>query len=231
MYHKNGSSSRHIFISYDAGYKWMMFDSRIERLNVLNNGGLMFGTQRMSNIVRYSYDVGFNWDFKNISANNLIDIFPLESDKQIVIAAINYDLHTGIYSFFLFDFSNVISISHLMIVRPCDLDDFETYHIIRYLEYCYQGKEVTYMRKKNSAMCIDSDNLAQFTINSCPCFLEDFHWYNYIDPSDRNYYYKDNVCTMDPYSNVTESNKTCQDGGIPLNSLNGYDSHPIDLPN
>ncbi|KII72066.1 hypothetical protein RF11_10654 [Thelohanellus kitauei] len=176
MYHNNGSSNRHSLISFHAGMGWKMYNSQIERFIILNNGGLLFGTKRMTNKILVSYNEGVNWYFKNISGHNLIDIFPFESENQIFIVAINYDLHTDIHSFVLFNFSHIISISHLMIDRPCGVDDFVTEYIPRYYEKCYQGKQIVYMRKKHYAKCIDNQTWPKFAINSCPCFLEDFHW-------------------------------------------------------
>ncbi|KII64192.1 hypothetical protein RF11_01927 [Thelohanellus kitauei] len=185
----------------------------------------------MTGNIRYSYNEGNNWGQKNIGANNLIDIVPLESANSRVISAINYDVHNDIYTFFLFDFSHGISDLYLITDRICESDDFQTWYVPRYLGNCYQGKMVSYLRKKPQARCVDNRTLVQISINPCPCSLDDFHWYFNTDHSERNYYYKDNFCTLDHRWNVSDSMKTCRDGGIPLNHLNGYNSHITDSPN
>ncbi|KII66225.1 hypothetical protein RF11_14747 [Thelohanellus kitauei] len=223
-YKRKGSTSSHIFVSLNGGKYWRMLDSRIERLIISNGGEVMFGTERHTGKIMYSYDEGINWYFQNISTNNFQDITSLKFPDNLAIAAINYDPQNKICTFLQFDFSRVISNRHLMINRTCQSDDFETVHDLRYFGNCYQGKEVSYLKKKPSSLCLDNRTQVQPTIKSCPCSLEDFPWYQNCNHSKPNYYYNDNFCILNPFSNITEPVKQCRDGGIPLNDLNGYEA-------
>ncbi|KII68274.1 Vacuolar protein sorting/targeting protein 10 [Thelohanellus kitauei] len=176
----------------------------------------------MTNRIIYSYDEGSHWYKKNISADNFIDIIPLETPKNRAIAAINYDVHNDICTFFLFDFSRVISNLDIMSERTCRVDDFEAWYVPRFNGNCFQGHEVSYLKKKPFAMCVDAEKLIIPTMKSCPCSFEDFEWYHKINQSERNYYYKDNFCILDSRYNFSEPEKRCRDGGRPINNLNGY---------
>ncbi|KII63544.1 hypothetical protein RF11_16351 [Thelohanellus kitauei] len=103
----------------------------------------------------------------------------------------------------------------------CQSDDFYIWLVPRTYGDCYQGEEIYYTRKKSSAMCFDDREHIMPTIKTCPCCLEDFHWYHYINSSKQNYYSKDNVCIWDPLSGMSEPNKTCRDGGRAVKYLNG----------
>ncbi|KII63552.1 hypothetical protein RF11_16359 [Thelohanellus kitauei] len=104
-----------------------------------------------------------------------------------------------------------------MIDRTCHSDDFEIWYERRYFGKCFRGKEVSYVKKKPLAMCIDNRTVILPTIKPCPCSIEDFN-------CKPNYYHEDVLCVMDPFRNFTESNKICRDGGKPLIRWNGYDN-------
>ncbi|KII61119.1 Vacuolar protein sorting/targeting protein 10 [Thelohanellus kitauei] len=174
----------------------------------LRRSGLRIDSTIVLKFNDYSFDEGRNWHRKRSKANNYIDIISLEYQNYRAIAAIDYNTLTNIYTLHLFDFSNVID-------RMCEIDDFESWYVPRDSGQCFQGQEVAYLRKKPLAVCVDNRSSVIPTIKPCPCSLEDFH-------CKSNYYSKDKICIFDPFSNVTESLKTCRDGGIPLNHLNGF---------
>ncbi|KII68483.1 hypothetical protein RF11_06921 [Thelohanellus kitauei] len=107
--------------------------------------------------------------------------------------------------------------------RMCQKEDFETWYVPRYFGNCFQGEEISYMKKSSFALCVDNGAFGRGTSNSCPCSLEDFHWYPIIDLSKPNYYSKDNFCVLDPFSGPIEPRTKCLDGGKPLTRWNGYD--------
>ncbi|KII72864.1 Vacuolar protein sorting/targeting protein 10 [Thelohanellus kitauei] len=221
--HKNGLVSRHIFISFDGGERWKLLDSKLDKLYILNGGGLILGRERKTHRIWNSYNEGINWYKNNVSTRGLIGIKPLDFSKNRMIAGISYDEYERVYSLFLFEFAHIISSFGLIIDRTCQSDDFETWYIPRYFGNCFQGHEVYYWRKKLSSICFDNRTEVLPIIKSCPCSLEDFHWYINIIHSKYNYHFIDNLCVKDPLSNFTESKKMCRYSGIPLIRWNGYD--------
>ncbi|KII72857.1 Vacuolar protein sorting/targeting protein 10 [Thelohanellus kitauei] len=213
---RKGLVSRHIFITFDGGMHWEMLKSRMEKIIVLNRGGLLFERGKKTHLLYYSFNQGAASYKIDIYTSYITSIRPLDFSYTRVVAAINYDKFFNIYTLLLFDFSNMISICDLMIDRTCTSDDFETVYVPRYHFNCFQGEEISYLKKKRSAFCFDNRTEVQPTIKPCPCSLEDFH-------CKKNYVFEDAFCKLDPDSNFTELNKTCRDGGIPLIRWNGYD--------
>ncbi|KII64194.1 VPS10 domain-containing receptor SorCS3 [Thelohanellus kitauei] len=220
--HKYGSTSQHIYISFNGGKSWNRLNSMINKVVMLNNGGLVFGTESPTGRIVFSYDEGNMWYYENINSNDIVDIIPLESQNNLLIAAINHKKLINVYSLFLFNFSKVISSLCLMSDRTCAIDDFETWYLPRYFGKCFQGQEMSYLKKKCFSMCVDSRALLLPTINPCPCAIEDFNWYNITYMSKPNYYYENNICVLDLHSNYTEPIKTCPVGAEPLIHLNGF---------
>ncbi|KII69526.1 hypothetical protein RF11_14787 [Thelohanellus kitauei] len=183
----------------------------------------MLGTERKSGKVWLSYDEGGVWHKKRLRATNFVAMRIRESSQNLEIAGINYNKHKNKYSLFLFNFSRVISSLYLMTDMMCQSDDYENFHVPRFNGNCFQGMEVSYSKKKLSALCFDNRTTVIPTVKSCPCSLEDFQWYNIIELSEPNYYYKDNLCVLDPFSNFTEPIKLCEEGGTPLQHLEGYE--------
>ncbi|KII67745.1 VPS10 domain-containing receptor SorCS3 [Thelohanellus kitauei] len=175
-YYRKDSAIRYTFISFDGGKIWKIFNSQIERLIIFNNGGLMFGAERSTGKIWYSYDMGWSWYKQKIDANNLIDIKPIESHNNQVIVAINYDILTNIYTLFLFNFSHVISSCQIISDSTCSNDDFENWYVPRDSGICFQGFEVEYLRKKPLSPCFVNRTWSMLTQKQCPCSLEDFHW-------------------------------------------------------
>ncbi|KII65860.1 hypothetical protein RF11_04959 [Thelohanellus kitauei] len=89
-YHKYGSTSRHIFVSFNAGNSWKMLDSRIDNLFIINHGQLLFGIQSTSGNIGYSYDEGSTWFFENNGLDNLIDVIPIGYPHYDLIGVIAF---------------------------------------------------------------------------------------------------------------------------------------------
>ncbi|KII62510.1 Vacuolar protein sorting/targeting protein 10 [Thelohanellus kitauei] len=164
----------------------------------------------------FSYDGGYYWYDGDISANNCIDITSLESTTDLITVAISYKEHKRSYRLFIFNFSKAIN-------RRCQDDDYETWYVPRDNGNCYQGHEMSYLKKKSSALCFDNKTFIVPTITPCPCSLEDFLWYYNAHHSKPNYQNTNRFCEWDMDSNYTEPVKICRDGGIPLTEFNGYD--------
>ncbi|KII73900.1 VPS10 domain-containing receptor SorCS3 [Thelohanellus kitauei] len=214
-YQGKGSASHRIFISFTGGKGWKMLDSQVERLAILPNGWLMFGTERFTGRIWYSYNEGLTWHKEDVGADYFIDIIPLESPNNNIIAAINYNYHKSTFSVFTFDFSTVLSNLYLTPDRLCTNEDFEIWYELRYFGTCFQGREISYMKIKPAAMCVDNRNLITRTVKECPCSFEDFHCKPY-------YHAQDNFCVLDPHSNHVEPATTCPDGLKALRIFNGY---------
>ncbi|KII74261.1 hypothetical protein RF11_05736 [Thelohanellus kitauei] len=133
----------------------------------------------------------------------------LKSPQNRVIAALNHKTKQNFYTLYIFNFSHVMSWWCLTIDRSCGNGDFETLTIQRVFGNCFQGLEITYMKRKPSVMCFDFRTVFLPTLKSCPCAIEDF-------PCNKN-----NFCELDPHLDSLVSKKTCLDGGIPLIQLNG----------
>ncbi|KII64384.1 Sortilin [Thelohanellus kitauei] len=221
-YHRKGHSSRHTFISFNGGKSWKMFYTQIEHLVVLNHGGLVFGMATKPGRIMYSYNEGKDWRTKKLGENNVTDIQTLESPGNLAITTINYKTRTNTYYLFLFNFSPVFSILTLMLGHKCQINDFKTWEVYRYFRNCFQGHQISYLKKKRSVICVDNRTSVQPDIKTCPCYLEDFQ-------CKPNYYYKDNFCVLDPAVTFIESKKTCRDGGKPLTQLNGFPQMNSDL--
>ncbi|KII72865.1 Vacuolar protein sorting/targeting protein 10 [Thelohanellus kitauei] len=200
-----------------------MLDPSIQNLVIVNRGGLVFGTERKTGRIWYSFDEGRNWEKINEDTDKFEELFPLEYPNDLVIGSINFNKPKNMYSFFEFNFNQAISSFYLMTERTCQSDDFETWHVPRYFGNCFQGQEIFYLKKKPSTICFDNRTEVLPTSKSCPCSLEDFQWYIITDHSKPDYYYQGDFCVLDPLSNLNESNKTCRDGGIPLIGWDGYD--------
>ncbi|KII72850.1 Vacuolar protein sorting/targeting protein 10 [Thelohanellus kitauei] len=206
--HSKGFASRHIFISFDGGKNWKILSSRIENLTILNGGGLLYGIERNTHKIWYSFNEGLTWYKNNVSTHDVIAIKPFDSPRNRIVAVINYNGNFKTSSLYLYNFSSIINLT-------CQRDDYETWYIQRYFRNCFQGQEISYFKKKHSSICFDNRSQVLPTIKQCHCSLEDFH-------CKQHYLYDDGVCKLDPVSNFTESNKTCRDGGIPLIRRNGF---------
>ncbi|KII73382.1 Vacuolar protein sorting/targeting protein 10 [Thelohanellus kitauei] len=168
-YHGNCSSGSRTFVSFNGGKSWKMLYSKLEKLVISTDGLLMFGTEKMPGRIWYSFDERTSYYKKRIVADGIIDIIPLESPDSRVISTINYNKRKNIYSVFAFDFSNATN-------RTCQSDDYETWYVPRYFGNCFQGNEVSYLRKKTFAMCDNRQSVVLPTIKPCPCSREDFPW-------------------------------------------------------
>ncbi|KII63113.1 hypothetical protein RF11_01863 [Thelohanellus kitauei] len=165
-YYIHGSHRRHIFVSFNGGNRWKILDTRIEKLTILNRGSLMFGTEKMTGKIWYSYNEG--WDFyrKKIGAHRFINIFPLESPDNLVIAGLDYNVYK------------------------------KTVYTPRFFGNCFQGKEVYYLKKKPKSVCVDNRTTVLPVINSCPCAVEDFEWYRLIYISETQQPYPNTTCQI-----------------------------------
>ncbi|KII61044.1 Vacuolar protein sorting/targeting protein 10 [Thelohanellus kitauei] len=176
VYHCNGSSRYHNFMTFNGGKTWRILDRIIQKFFVLNHGGLVFAIEQSSNIIWYSYDEGNNWyddirgDFK--------DVFPLESHNNLGISALNVNRAYNIHSFNKYVFSSVISILCLMTDRTCHNDDYEPWYIPRFYENCFRGEEAFYWKIKRSAMCFDNRTVLIPTFEPCQCIRDGFQWYS-----------------------------------------------------
>ncbi|KII71672.1 hypothetical protein RF11_11474 [Thelohanellus kitauei] len=197
--------------------------SKRDKLAIFKSGWLMFGTERPTGTIWFSFNKDINYFTMKLTSTSLIDILQLESPKHRVIATVNYDKVKKIYSLILYDFSEVIRISYLIVDRNCQGDDFEIWYVPRLYGNCFQGKEVTYLIKKPSIRCYDDRTVVLPTIKSCPCSLLDFHWYDQLMNSKPNYSIENYLCVWDPFTSLKEPVKRCRDGRIPVNSLNGYE--------
>ncbi|KII72859.1 Vacuolar protein sorting/targeting protein 10 [Thelohanellus kitauei] len=175
-FHGRGFVSRHVFISFDGGKNWEMLKSRLDKLIVLNRGGLLFGRGSITHGIYYSFNQGVISYKHYVSTDHLTAIQPLDFPKTSVVAAINYDKFNNTYTLLMFNFSNVISICDIIIDRTCQSDDFETVYVPRYHWNCFQGQKISYLKQKPSSLCFDNRTEVQPTIKPCPCSLEDFHW-------------------------------------------------------
>ncbi|KII64385.1 VPS10 domain-containing receptor SorCS1 [Thelohanellus kitauei] len=194
-FHIKGTTSRHIFISFNGGKNWKKLDSQIEKLVIVNRGGLI-------------YDEGRKWYKINVGANKFIDLIPLAYPNNLVIATLNFDSPKNIYSLFLFNFTHILN-------NPCQSDGYEIWYLPRYYGHCFQGWKVSYLKKKPFEICFDDRTSIQPDIEPCPCSLEDF-------PCKPNYYSEDNFCVRDPVSKLDNSKKTCPEGTKPLARWNGF---------
>ncbi|KII60364.1 Vacuolar protein sorting/targeting protein 10 [Thelohanellus kitauei] len=215
-FYKKGKQTYHTFISFDGGRNLKIIGSNIQNVTIINRGGILLGTENKVGRVWYSYDDRWKWSSTNIVFDNSIRLIPIESGNNPVIVATYYDNIKKLYTLYVFNFSNIISRSSLMADRTCEMDDFEPWYMPRYSGTCYQGQEVSYMKKKRFSMCVDDRSLVPQSIKSCPCSIEDFEWYNQIKHSKPNYYYNDNFCVSKPSTNIKKSVKSCRDGGTPL---------------
>ncbi|KII70826.1 Sortilin [Thelohanellus kitauei] len=186
----------------------------MQKLVILKRGGLIFGTEHSTGKIWYSYNEGNKWYHENTEISHFVEIIPIESLNNIAIAAIGYNAE-NVYSLVIFNFSHVISSLCVKTDRECEGNDFEIWYVPRYWGNCFQGREVSYLKKRASIMCEDNRNDVLRTVKQCPCSFEDF----LCKP---NYIFKNNFCVLDPLSNYTEANKTCQDEGIPLSHFNGF---------
>ncbi|KII62267.1 Sortilin [Thelohanellus kitauei] len=199
------SVSHRTFVSFDGGKIWKMLDSRIHKSIILNRGGLIIGTESTHSRIFVSYHEGSEWYKDHNGADNFIYIVPLEFPDNRVVAAINYDRY---------------------IVQG---DDFENWYIPRYHGNCFQGHQISYLKKKPFDMCFDNRTFILPTMNECTCSIEDFHWYGHFDHSEPKYYYIDNFCISDPLTNQTPQVNVCRDGRKPLNQFNGFTKLDTDI--
>ncbi|KII61883.1 Vacuolar protein sorting/targeting protein 10 [Thelohanellus kitauei] len=206
--HRKNRGSYHTFFSFNGGKSWKIVDSHVENLTILNRGSVLFGTEVMSGRIWFSYNEGWSWYRQDIAASNIIDVKPIESPNTQLISAIDYDMVKKVFSLFIFDFSHVLN-------RTCEDKDYAAFYITRFSGNCFQGQEVYFWKKKADSVCVDNRNSVLQMTRPCPCSPEDFQ-------CERNYYFKDNFCVLNPYSNAKESVKKCRDGGTPLNNLNGF---------
>ncbi|KII60372.1 Vacuolar protein sorting/targeting protein 10 [Thelohanellus kitauei] len=175
-FHTKGSTTRHIFISVDDGLNWNILGSRIEKLILMNRGGIMLGIEYNIHRFWYSYDYGFHWMSKSTDMNNLVDIIAMEFPNNPIIAAFNYDKLKNIYTLYLFSFSHLMSRIFIMKDRTCQINDFEHIYVSRYSGTCYQGQQVYNLKKKRSSMCVDNRKFVPPHTKPCPCSIEDFDW-------------------------------------------------------
>ncbi|KII64382.1 Vacuolar protein sorting/targeting protein 10 [Thelohanellus kitauei] len=176
-YHRKGLSSHHTFISLNGGKSWKMLHAQIDNFIVLNHGGLIFGSEIGTSNIKFSFNEGINWNTKNIWAKKVIGIKPLQFPDNLAIAAIHYKEDTHTYYLFIYNFSSIFSILSLIIEQICKITDFKAWHVPRYFQNCFQGQQISYLKKKSQLICMDNRTIIQQDIKTCPCFLLDFPWY------------------------------------------------------
>ncbi|KII66378.1 hypothetical protein RF11_13612 [Thelohanellus kitauei] len=86
--HRKDSKRRNMFVSFDGGKYWKILNSKIDKLIIINHGSLLFGAERSTGGIWYSYDRGREWYKESIGNFKLIDIIPLESPNNLVIATL-----------------------------------------------------------------------------------------------------------------------------------------------
>ncbi|KII66314.1 Sortilin-related receptor [Thelohanellus kitauei] len=176
-YHRKHSSRKHTFISFNGGKSWKIIGTQIENLIILGHGGLLFGSEKGSDKIFFSYNEGNTWHSKFLKYKSVIVMKKLEYPNNLAIATINYNTRSNIYYFYLFKFSSVLSNRSLMTDTMCQRKDFQTWYVPRYFRNCFQGQQVFYMKKKSNVLCVDNRTFIRAEINQCPCFIEDFQWY------------------------------------------------------
>ncbi|KII66227.1 hypothetical protein RF11_14749 [Thelohanellus kitauei] len=166
---------------------------------------------------------GKNWKMLASRIENLIILnsggLMFGTERQIGRIMFSYDEGMNWY------YGN-ISTNNLRAIIPLE---WPTNLAITGINYDQHKETCTFLQfdfshKKPSSLCFDNRTMVQLTIKPCPCSLEDFPWYQNFNHSKPNYYYNDNFCIWNPFSNITEPVKQCRDGGIPLNDLNGYEA-------
>ncbi|KII63550.1 VPS10 domain-containing receptor SorCS3 [Thelohanellus kitauei] len=222
--HNRAVEKHQTCLSFDGGENYMILNYEIKNAVILNRRSIIFVTKNMSGKVWFSYNEGQNWYGKSSLLHNLIELIPIELPNHPIMAAVNFNSHENYYIVSQFNFSNLIGVFKLMTERTCQDEDFEIFYAYSRFGKCFQGQEISYLKKKRPAMCFDNRTEVVSIIKQCPCSITDFHWYCIFNYSKPHYQVKDGFCMLNPLSNFTEPRLKCRDDGVPLIEWNGYDS-------
>ncbi|KII62566.1 hypothetical protein RF11_05196 [Thelohanellus kitauei] len=91
------------------------------------------------------------------------------------------------------------------------------------LENAFKGKRFHFLRKNALRYVWITEIWSCPLLNHAHAQLKIFPGIIDLNHSQPGYIYRGKNCVLDPFFNITEPVKTCRDGGIPLNHLNGYD--------
>ncbi|KII63004.1 hypothetical protein RF11_00434 [Thelohanellus kitauei] len=106
---KKSKDCQHMFISFNGGKIWKMVNYDFENIKIINGGSLMVAAEKSTGKFWYSYTMGTKW--YKIGWwwwYRIIDIEPLESANNQIIATINYHELTGVPSIFIYDFTKAL---------------------------------------------------------------------------------------------------------------------------
>ncbi|KII62486.1 VPS10 domain-containing receptor SorCS3 [Thelohanellus kitauei] len=172
IYHCRYSHRRHLFVSFNGGLTWKIFQQFSEDFIFLNHGSLILARQYMSESLWYSYDEGNHW--YNDSYADVFKIKKIASINTLVASVVLYNKIDYIYTILNYDFSSIISICYITIDRTCQRDDYEIWYVPRYNDNCFDGEEVSYFKIKPSSMCLDKRTVIIPNISTCKYVDQDY---------------------------------------------------------
>ncbi|KII60501.1 VPS10 domain-containing receptor SorCS1 [Thelohanellus kitauei] len=200
----------HFFITFNAGKIWKLVPFSNFPVRIMNEGGIILGLNQSTNKLIYSFDEG----------NTYYGLSIFDEDQFVIEVAIIGTAEKERAIFYGHDANrSTLLIAHVdftkILKRTCIMEDYSPWILTRYHGSCYQGQEIIYLKKNMNSTCIDNQTDTEMISKSCPCYLEDFQ-------CRFNYFFKDDYCILDRFSDFKTVNLKCEPEHRPVTPLNGF---------
>ncbi|KII73720.1 hypothetical protein RF11_11018 [Thelohanellus kitauei] len=145
---------RHL-ISFDGGQNWKSVPFSHFYAQILNQGGIAMGLNQNTRKIIYTFDEGNTYYHHNFYGPGEVFVSGMKTGKLKNESFNSYD----------------------KIDRTCENDDYLPWDLPTENGLCFQGRNISYKKKKLSSLCVDTEPyLKILTSKPCPCSLDDYRW-------------------------------------------------------
>ncbi|KAF0993376.1 hypothetical protein HZS_3685 [Henneguya salminicola] len=191
-------------VTFDMGINWRIVPNSGLDVLLLNRGGLVFGVDKFTSRIYYSFD-----EMHSIEEEIILSAISDGLLDREFISLISTTKLKNQWIFSTISFSTIYK-------NICQPSDYFQWRAPRFYGHCYQGKEMIYARKKNEAMCTDNMPIHLYlNYSTCPCSAYDFN-------CDFNHYWKVDRCDLDPDSGIDIASLKCNTPNKGLRRDLGY---------
>ncbi|KII63565.1 Low-density lipoprotein receptor-related protein 2 [Thelohanellus kitauei] len=202
------------FLTIDGGHSWSPTPKSASRVIMLTYETVILSISHDMSSINYSLDHGTTWLSLNFfPAKSTLLYIGAFSDTDLTVLAISRNSESDDLSFHLLDFSNIFIIE-------CKTSDFQQVPLPKSRGFCFRGKNIDKITRYPDVRCINKLKEHMKVESFCTCTSDDLGCVF-------NYQSKDDICVLDPLSNITEEPLKCEKGThVDITQL-GCDPHEV----
>ncbi|KII64327.1 Vacuolar protein sorting/targeting protein 10 [Thelohanellus kitauei] len=196
-------------MTIDGGHSWNPTPKSASSVILLNYETVTLSISYDLIALIYSFDKRTTWLNHNLFPTKSKPLhYGKLSDNDLKSLIITQDSEANVLRFDILDFSNIFK-------YECQTRHLHQVHLLKSRGFCYRGKNINIIKRKPEILCINKQQEKLKVESICPCMPDDFN-------CAFNFQAKNDICILDPLSNITEKALMCDKGfRVDINQL-GY---------